>query len=131
MGIYDESLPVAVEAARRRRGDGGSRRRARSRRARTSLRSTSATGDAYWLPPGRRDVPWLVQERQSSARFDAPDDNLVEACAFLGRLHSDLPTGTFVFVVSDFLAPPPPETWLDAVTRGWDVVPVHRQDPVW
>jgi uncharacterized protein (DUF58 family) len=88
-------------------------------------------GDAYWLPPGRRDVPWFVQERQSTAAFDAPDDNLVQACVFLGRLHSDLRTGTFVFVVSDFLTPPPPEMWLDATARGWDVVPVIVQDPVW
>jgi hypothetical protein len=33
--------------------------------------------------------------------------------------------------VSDFLAPPPPETWLDATARGWDVVPVIVQDPAW
>jgi len=46
-------------------------------------------------------------------------------------LHSDLRTGTFVFVVSDFLAPPPGETWLDATSRGWDLVPVVVQDPVW
>jgi uncharacterized protein (DUF58 family) len=88
-------------------------------------------GDAYWLPPGRRDVPWFVQERQSTAGFGAPDDNLVQACVFLGRLHSDLRAGTFVFVVSDFLTPPPPEMWLDATARGWDVVPVIVQDPVW
>ena len=90
-----------------------------------------ADGNAYWLPPGRRDVPWLVQERLSSAAYDAPQDNLVEACRFLGRLHSDLPTGTFVFVVSDFLVPPPTDMWLDAVARGWDAVPVIVQDPVW
>lgn len=88
-------------------------------------------GDAYWLPPGRRDVPWLVQERQTTAAYDAPEDNLVQALAFLGRLHSDLRTGTFVFVISDFLVPPPAEAWLDAAARGWDVVPVVVQDPVW
>ena len=87
-------------------------------------------GEPYWLPPGRRDVPWLVQDRQASARYDAPEDNLVEAAVFLGRLR-DLPTGTFVFVISDFLAPPPADTWVGAVTRGWDVVPVIVQDPVW
>src|SRR5919201_5692061 len=63
-------------------------------------------GDAYWLPPGRKDVPWLVQERLSTASYDAPDDNLVQALAYLGQLHSDLPTGTFVFVLSDFLVAP-------------------------
>jgi uncharacterized protein (DUF58 family) len=88
-------------------------------------------GDAHWLPPGRRDVPWLVQERQTTAAYEAPGDNLVQALAFLGRLHSDLRTGTFVFVISDFLVPPPAEAWLDAAARGWDLVPVIVQDPVW
>src|SRR6185369_7049229 len=31
----------------------------------------------------------------------------------------------------DFLAPPAPEAWLDATSRGWDVVPIVIQDPVW
>ncbi len=88
-------------------------------------------GEPYWLPPGRKDVPWLVQERLATAGYDAADDNLVVALSFLGQLHSDLPTGTFVFVLSDFLAPPPTDAWLDAAARGWDLVPVVVQDPVW
>jgi uncharacterized protein (DUF58 family) len=87
--------------------------------------------EPYWLPPGRRDVPWLAQERQTTARFEAPDDNVERALDFLGQLHSDLPTGSFVFVLSDFLAPLPPEAWLDAASHGWDVVPIVIQDPVW
>jgi hypothetical protein len=83
------------------------------------------------VPPGRRDVPWFVRERQAAAAFDADEDNLARALAFLGRLHSDLPTGSFVFVISDFLAPPPADAWLDATAHGWDVVPVVIQDPVW
>ena len=124
MGIYDESLPWLSKPHAIAEVTAAARRRARSPRARTSRRSTSATGTPYWLPPGRRDVPWLVQERQSSAASTRPRTTSSQALAFLGRLHSDLRTGTFVFVVSDFLAPPPPDTWLDAVARGWDVVPV-------
>jgi uncharacterized protein (DUF58 family) len=88
-------------------------------------------GDPYWLRPGRRDVPWFVQERQATASFNANEDNVAVALSFLGQLHSDLPTGTFVFVLSDFLAPPPADAWLDAAVRGWDLVPVVIQDPVW
>lgn len=88
-------------------------------------------GDVYWLPPGRKDMPWFVQERQATAGYDAADESLLQGLAFLGQLHSDLPTGTFVFVLSDFLAAPPPDAWLDAAARGWDVVPVVIQDPVW
>ena len=88
-------------------------------------------GEPYWLPPGRKDVPWFVQERQASAPFDAADDNLLLGLSFLGQMHSALPTGTFVFVLSDFLVPPPADAWLDAAARGWDLVPVVIQDPVW
>jgi uncharacterized protein (DUF58 family) len=130
MGIYDASLPWLSKP--RVLAEVTTALVTSAMAARADVASLDfGDGDAYWLPPGRRDVPWIVQERQATARFDAPDDNLVEACSFLGRLHSDLRTGTFVFVVSDFLAPPPPETWLDATARGWDVVPVIVQDPVW
>ena len=88
-------------------------------------------GEPYWLPPGRKDVPALVQERQATAAFDAGEDNLADALSFLGQLRSDLPTGAFVFVLSDFLAPPSADAWLDAVAHGWDLVPVVIQDPVW
>jgi hypothetical protein len=36
-----------------------------------------------------------------------------------------------VFVVSDFLAPPPPTAWLRAAAHRWELVPVVVQDPVW
>jgi uncharacterized protein (DUF58 family) len=88
-------------------------------------------GEPYWLPPGRKDVPWLAQERQASAGYEAGDENLVVALSFLGQLHADLRAGTFVFVVSDFLVPPPAHAWLDGAARGWDLVPVVIQDPVW
>ena len=42
-----------------------------------------------------------------------------------------VPIGSFVFVVSDFLEPPPRESWAAAIDRGWDVVAVVVQDPVW
>ena len=91
-----------------------------------------AGGETAWLPPGRRDRAWLVAERQGGETpFDAPDDSVERALEFLGRRRTDLPVGSFVFVVSDFLAPVAPETWLDASAHGWDVVPVVIQDPVW
>jgi hypothetical protein len=42
-----------------------------------------------------------------------------------------LPPGSFVFVLSDFLDPPPVEAWLVLLGRGLDVVPVVTQDPTW
>jgi uncharacterized protein (DUF58 family) len=88
--------------------------------------------EPHWLPPGRRDRHWQVVERESGdTPFDAPDDTLEQAFAFLGRHRGALPPATFVFVLSDFLEQPSPETWQDAVAHGWDVVPVVIQDPRW
>ena len=42
-----------------------------------------------------------------------------------------VPSASFVFVLSDFIEPTPLETWEWALDRGWDVVPVIVQDPVW
>ena len=91
-----------------------------------------AEGEPYWLPPGRRERQWQVAERANGGTpFRAPEDTLERAFAFLGEHRSILPAATFVFVLSDFLALPPPGVWEDAVACGWDVVPVVIQDPVW
>jgi len=89
-------------------------------------------GAPYWLPPGRRERQWQIAERENGATpFGAPEDTLERALAFLGQHRADLPPATFVFVLSDFLGMPPAAAWQDAVARGWDVVPVVIQDPVW
>ena len=49
----------------------------------------------------------------------------------LARRSRELPSGSFVFVVSDFLAPVPAGVWLHLRALHWDVVPVVVQDPVW
>ena len=89
-------------------------------------------GEPYWLPPGRRERQWQIAERENGATpFHAPEDNLEHALAFLGQHRAELPPATFVFVLSDFLEIPAAEAWQDAVARGWDIVPVVIQDPVW
>ena len=89
-------------------------------------------GGPHWLPPARGDRQWQIGARQNGTTpFAAPEETLDLAFSFLGRHRSSLPPATFVFVLSDFLAPPSPETWQDAVAHGWDIVPVVIQDPVW
>jgi uncharacterized protein (DUF58 family) len=89
-------------------------------------------GEPWWLPPGRRDRVWQVVEREGGETpFDAPDDTVERSLEFLGGRRTDLPGGAFVFVLSDFLAGPPTEAWLRAAGRGWEIVPVVVQDPVW
>ena len=50
---------------------------------------------------------------------------------FLTLHRRQVPSASFVFVLSDFIEPTPPETWEWALDRGWDIVPVIVQDPVW
>ena len=72
----------------------------------------------------------VILERVEASDFGAPADALERSLWFIGR-RTNLPAGTFVFVLSDFLAPPPLESWLDAIAHRWDVVPVVVQDPLW
>jgi uncharacterized protein (DUF58 family) len=61
----------------------------------------------------------------------APEDVLRRGLEALLRQAVLLPTGSFVFVVSDFLVPVPAHIWTRLRSRRWDVVPVIVQDPVW
>jgi uncharacterized protein (DUF58 family) len=99
--------------------------------ARADLASLDfAGGTPHWAPPARGDRSGLVEERLSDAS-PAPEDSIERSLAFLGQHRADLPGGSFVFVLSDFLAPPAADAWLQANARGWDVVPVVIQDPLW
>jgi uncharacterized protein (DUF58 family) len=89
-------------------------------------------GDAYWLPPGRRERHWQIAEREAATTpFDAPEDSVARSLAFLEQHRVVLPRATFVFVLSDFLAPPTAEAWQHAAANGWDLVAVVIQDPTW
>jgi uncharacterized protein (DUF58 family) len=90
-----------------------------------------AGGSEHWLQPAGGAKAWLIEERLRTATWDAPEDALERALAFLARSHADLGAGTFVFVISDFLAPPPAGAWLRATSRRWEIVPVVVQDPTW
>jgi uncharacterized protein (DUF58 family) len=93
-------------------------------------------GSAFWRPPRAQSSVWHGTLEEVTANYlaggyDAPDDNLEQALEFLSIVRSSVPTGSFVFVLSDFTAPPSAEAWTHAVDHGWDVVPVIVQDPVW
>ena len=85
-------------------------------------------GEPYWRAPRSRRDLWEGKER---ARFEAPEDSLDQGLERLTLQRPALPLGSFVFVLSDFLAPPSRDAWLDAVERGWDVIAVVIQDPTW
>jgi uncharacterized protein (DUF58 family) len=85
-----------------------------------------------WLPPRKRSNAARIRDHElSRTAWTAPEDNLVLGFRHLVHARHDLPHGAFVFVLSDFLAPPPHALWPMAAEHGWDVVPVVVQDPRW
>lgn len=87
--------------------------------------------EPFWRSPQSQPTYRRLElEALGDRPFHGDDDGLEEAFAFL-RNAGQLPRGTFVFVVSDFLAPPEDDVWATALERGWDPVPVVVQDPVW
>jgi uncharacterized protein (DUF58 family) len=92
--------------------------------------------DERWEPPRAQASAWNAGLRERldgylSGAFAAPADTVETSLEFLAGVRSSLPVGTFVFVLSDFIEPTPPEAWARTVEQGWDVVPVIVQDPVW
>jgi uncharacterized protein (DUF58 family) len=87
--------------------------------------------EPFWRPPRTQTHLWELEERLGAAGFSAPPDNVSRALEHLGAFRADLPGGTFVFVLSDFLTGPPLDSWVRALERGWEVVPVIVQDPYW
>jgi len=85
-------------------------------------------GSAYWHPP-RSSVELGPVDVERP--FDAPRDTLARGLGHLVEQRRDLPAGSFVFVLSDFLDEPTHDQWLHALERRWEIVPVVIQDPVW
>jgi hypothetical protein len=95
-----------------------------------------AAGTAFWRPPRAQSTVWHATLAEVAVGYlegghDAPEDNVEQALGFLSIVRSAVPIGSFVFVVSDFLASPVAGAWTVAVDHGWDVVPVVVQDPTW
>jgi uncharacterized protein (DUF58 family) len=83
----------------------------------------------HWIAP-HRETARMIGDRLDGP-FDSAPESLTLAIEYLLELRRDLPAGTFVFVLSDFLRPPPEHVWSRARSRRWDLVPVIVQDPVW
>jgi len=81
-----------------------------------------------WLPPRRRlDAPRIREHELLRTAWTAPEDNLALGFRHFVQARHDLPRGTFVFVLSDFLEPPPAALLRMAAELSWDVVPVIVQ----
>ena len=84
-----------------------------------------------WFAPRSAFLFDAVATRQAEAGWNGGAEGVETAFERLAQSRRSLPAGTFVFVCSDFLSPPPPEVWLRALGFRWDLVPVIVQDPIW
>src|SRR5262249_39458499 len=85
-------------------------------------------GDEQWVPPRtHHELP----EQTLGGAFDAPQDNPERAVTFPAQAQPPPPPRTFRFLMSDFLLPFSDATWVSALERRWDIIPVVIQDPVW
>jgi uncharacterized protein (DUF58 family) len=88
-----------------------------------------AEGETQWHPPrSERHVGQIPFEGRP---FRAPVDTVSRGLEHLVEHRRELPTQTFVFVLSDFLVVPDEDPWLRALEHQWELVPVIIQDPVW
>jgi hypothetical protein len=88
-----------------------------------------AEGEAHWRPP--RSERFAPQGSLEGRPFGAPVDTVSLGLEHLRQHRRELPTQTFVFVLSDFLVPPDARAWQRILEHRWELVPVAIQDPVW
>lgn len=91
-----------------------------------------------WLDKGAaaERVTELITRSARAARARVlaerlPGRDLGAVLRSLAQYTTRLPTGSFVFVVSDFLGELDPRHWVTLRARAWDVTPVVVQDPTW
>jgi uncharacterized protein (DUF58 family) len=85
-----------------------------------------------WLPPrGMRDAARIRDVELVRDAYTAPPTAVTLGLGHLVRARASLPAGSFVFVLSDFLAPLTAGLWQNASALGWELVPVIVQDPRW
>jgi hypothetical protein len=88
-----------------------------------------AEGETHWRPP--RSERFAPQGTLEGRPFEAPADTVSQGLEHLHQHRRELPTQTFVFVLSDFLIQPDERAWQRALEHRWELVPVVIQDPVW
>jgi uncharacterized protein (DUF58 family) len=95
--------------------------------------AASRAFEPFWLAPGSHAVWERIESRLAEiVAYDAPEDGLERGLDFLPRFRAELSSGTFAFVISDFLGGVPQDAaWLTTAARRWEIVPVVVQDAVW
>ena len=132
MGLYPPGLPwlhkpAAVETAGRMIVES-----ALAAQGFPGYLDLAEAGLPRWVSPNRRENARVIREHElPRAAFTAPPGNLTMAFRHLELARADVPTGSFVFMLSDFLISPAAPVWRAGLSLGWDLVPVIVQDPTW
>lgn len=95
------------------------------------LDCATRSGRPFWIPPRGRSPLELIESHDAATSFDAELGSLEHGIDYLARSATTLGAGSFLFVLSDFLEPPPHSLWLATQARRWEIVPVVIQDPTW
>jgi uncharacterized protein (DUF58 family) len=131
MGIYASPLPwldkpAVVDAAVRLIGDS-----AAAERGDLGLVDES-DGRVRWIAPrAPLDAVATWERGRRNAALDARPQSLERCFRTLTRHAAILPSGTFVFVLSDFVDAVPLRAWARLRSHRLDVTPVVVQDPTW
>ena len=89
-------------------------------------------GRPLWLAPRSPfEALTLFERRQRPPAFAGGSRFLEECLELLARHSPVLPSGTFVFILSDFVDAVRPRAWARLRSLCWDVTPVLVQDPTW
>jgi uncharacterized protein (DUF58 family) len=129
MALYGDDLPWLSKPAAVLTAAEAIARSAAAARAELG-HADAAGGHTRVLSPGAV-APRHVLDRIRRASNDAPAQSLARTLAHLLNRRAELPQGSFVFVLSDFLSDLPAGTLSGLRSAYWDVVPVVIQDPVW
>ena len=102
------------------------------RRGRARLRRAARRATPLALRRPAADGPRARRGAQRGADASAAGPSLARRLPPRARpARVELPAGTFVFVVSDFIDAVSPGIWLKLRALRWDVTPVVIQDPTW
>lgn len=100
-------------------------------RARAELGHAEAVGGESRVTPPGAVAPRHVLERVRRGAYDAAAGSLAHTLAALLNRRAELPQGTFVFILSDFLDGLPAALLARLRSALWDIVPVVIQDQTW
>jgi uncharacterized protein (DUF58 family) len=131
MALFPAGLPWLHKPAVVRRAGRMILASAAAAHALTGYAEHGRAGGVLEHPRRDRALSRLIEQRLAEEPDSPHGGSLDTTLELLARSTHEVPPGTFVFVLSDFLHPLQPGRWRNLLASGRDVVPVVIQDPRW